>query len=336
MLTAAREDNCTSVEQLGKYEVYNDHNYREGGRTKEANSRMLTCRIGFKQNIGHLGKEIVATGVHGNCRTMRHLWPQALEAFWDRLARRINLYGVQILVGDFNMSLTQVCTKLRSRGILCDCIAWYPWMHQTERKSDQALGFDSCCIFYIGGTVQARLVWNIERIGELAAVADVMVHNEALDKFSRDSHPGQHWSHYKTQSKKVQTPESHLVVKLAGLLAPSAPQEQPHAIPRMECCIWAPTFLCVRLQKTQVTGARKKQLSEHSERGHSERPTQHNNPQSRGTPHNAHNRARTIAVAARPVVTPISTSGARRAGMVEHRSRGGTGHNGGNEAESSG
>ena len=32
---------------------------------------MLVCKIGFTQNIGHLGKEIVVCGVHGHNRTMK-------------------------------------------------------------------------------------------------------------------------------------------------------------------------------------------------------------------------------------------------------------------------
>ena len=63
-LIACRTDNTSSLECL-KYEVYGDHYYKEKGKNNMARSRLLICEVVFKQNIGHLGKEIVVCGVHG-------------------------------------------------------------------------------------------------------------------------------------------------------------------------------------------------------------------------------------------------------------------------------
>ena len=50
-----------------------------------------------------------------------------LKAFWDWLWERIERFKVQVLMGDFNMSLFRVIPELRSRGVVIDLGAWYPW-----------------------------------------------------------------------------------------------------------------------------------------------------------------------------------------------------------------
>ena len=136
VLIAARKDNTTFLECL-EYEVHHDNDYKEKGKTRKARSRMLVCRVGFKQNVGHLGKELAVCGVHGHNRTMKFEWPQALQDFWDRLAAKIHAHRFQFLAGDFNMSVTEVVKQLRSRGIQSDCIAWYPWQHMASELHGQ-------------------------------------------------------------------------------------------------------------------------------------------------------------------------------------------------------
>ena len=80
VLVAARTDTCDYLHVL-EHEVHEDHPYRENGKNKIARSRMLFCKVGFKQNIGHCGKEIVVCGVNGHNRTMKFEWPAALEEF---------------------------------------------------------------------------------------------------------------------------------------------------------------------------------------------------------------------------------------------------------------
>ena len=161
MLVAARTDTCTDLE-LPEYEVHDDHRYKEKGRENIARSRMLFCRAGFKQNIGHCGKEIVVCGVHGHNRTMKCEWHNVLEQFWTRLAEKVKLYDVKFLAGDFNMALTQVVPQLKQRGLDVNCCAWYPWRHKTTQTHNQHLGFDSCGI----STSEAR--WTPARRGACA------------------------------------------------------------------------------------------------------------------------------------------------------------------------
>ena len=102
VLIAARKDTCSFLEYLA-YTVNSDHPYRDNGKDKMATSRILTCKVGLKQNVGHLGKEVVVCGLHGYNKTMKLEWPEALDAFCNKLVKTIRLYGVQFLAGDFNM-----------------------------------------------------------------------------------------------------------------------------------------------------------------------------------------------------------------------------------------
>ena len=142
VLIAARKDNCTHVHLLD-YDLNHDCDYPEKGTVKPAFTRMLSCTVGFKQNVGHLGKSVNCMGVHGNCRTMKIMWRGIYDEFWDRLVAKIRKFDIDIMAGDFNMALTRVIPELRSRGLICDCIAWYPWVHRTRKVHEQPLGFDS-------------------------------------------------------------------------------------------------------------------------------------------------------------------------------------------------
>ena len=230
ILVAARCDNCTDLKLLD-YDVHLDHTYTQQRKKKMAKSRMLTCKVGFKQNVGHIGKSVTICGVHGNFKTMKLTWPQVYHQFWDRLASKIRDYDIEILAGDFNMSLTRVIPELRSRGIQCDCIAWYPWVHETERCHDQPLGFDSCGIFYIGGSVQATLKWGLYHLGTLTAGAAELTHS-GLDTYSGDRCPGQPWKCYRSFKEDEKEHEKDLGARLTELLTPSTPQADLDMIPK--------------------------------------------------------------------------------------------------------
>ena len=195
-----------------------------------ATTRTLICQVGFKQNVGHIGTDAVVCGVHGHSMTMRCQWPRALDEFWKRLADQIKKYGVQILAGDFNMSMTNVIPKLRSHGIQCDCIAWYPWVHKTYRHNGQPLGFDSCAIFYIGGNVQSQLHWGLQHLNTLTAVADTSNKDvfAQFDVYESKNPPGQIWDCYRTPVAPYV--QKDLSARLVDLLTPSNQQWELDAI----------------------------------------------------------------------------------------------------------
>ena len=247
LLIAARKDTTNGVLLLD-HDVYGDHAYTDKGKTKMATSRTLICEIGFKQNIGHLGTQIVVMGVHGHYRTMKVEWQAAWVAFWDRLASKIKQYEVQFLAGDLNMSFTEVVKQLGKRGIQIDCIAWYPWLHADEKCKDQSLGFDSCGIFYIGGQVQVSMPWSLAQLDVLTAVADEfqekyrlhLIHNDQqpppLDTYPGTNVPGQHWKCYRSKgtTAKETIRDKCLEDRLVELLKSTSTLAELQTIPRRE------------------------------------------------------------------------------------------------------
>ncbi len=232
VLIAARKSVTKSLEML-EYEVNPDHPYTKSGKQHTARSKMLTCKMTFKQSVGHIGHELVVCGVHGHCYTMKVQWPQIWKAFWDRLVAKIRKFGIKFLAGDFNMSLTDVTVQLRSRGVEVDCVAWYPWIHEAKSLNNQRLGMDSCGIFYIGGDMQSSLWWGTPY---LAADADTFPQVEQcippthmLDAYTDATFPGQHWSAYRSRGVAMnhKSPaRDGLDQRLTDLLTPSTTQAQ--------------------------------------------------------------------------------------------------------------
>ena len=123
----------------------------------------MVCTFTWKQNIGHLGKEIVVCGVHGHHKTMKMEFPTAVyDDWWNKLAHLIRDYKVNFLAGDFNMSLTEVVRQLKKRGLRIDTCSWYPWLHGSKHKRNICLGIASCVVFYIGGDVKREMPWAFE------------------------------------------------------------------------------------------------------------------------------------------------------------------------------
>ena len=54
------------------------------------------------------------------------LGPHKLKKYWGWLSDKIQLFEVQVLMGDFNMSLFRVIPELRSREAVIELGAWYP------------------------------------------------------------------------------------------------------------------------------------------------------------------------------------------------------------------
>ena len=213
VLIAARKDNTISLENL-EYIVHDDHRYSEDGKDKMARTRILICRVEFKQNVGHLGKSVVVAGVHGHYRTMKMKWPKVWSEVFDLLARKMQQWDVRFLAGDFNMSLTEVPKQLRSRGIQCDCVAWYPYMHDLGGLG-RDLGFDSCGIFYIGGAVKIKQPWSFDKIDALSSVEGNPM---KLDVYQGENTPGKDWHSYRSPALDGKKEEKNLRQRLHDLL----------------------------------------------------------------------------------------------------------------------
>ena len=75
---------------------------------------------------------------------------------------------MRILAGDFNKSFSIVVKELRSRGVLCEMVAWYPWY------ANGAPCWDSCGIYVVGMPVRPT------RIVELCHYIQDVDSNEKL------------------------------------------------------------------------------------------------------------------------------------------------------------
>ena len=118
----------------------------------------MVCTFTWKQNIGHLGKDIVVCGVHGHHKTMKMECPSAVyDDWWNKFAHLIRDHKVKFLAGDFNMSLTQVVPQLKQSNLKVDTCIWYPWLYETKDSNGICLGMDSCAIFYVGGDVKCQM-----------------------------------------------------------------------------------------------------------------------------------------------------------------------------------
>ena len=108
-----------------------DHGETKRSKTSRvrgiAYSRSIIAKVTLPHNVGFLGREHVAMVVHmHNELANLILGPDKLEAFWDWLWEKIDRFKVQVLMGDFNMSLFRVIPELRSRGVVIDLGARYP------------------------------------------------------------------------------------------------------------------------------------------------------------------------------------------------------------------
>ena len=249
VLIAARMDNTTYLECL-LHEINADHEYTQKGKRKMARTRMMVCKTGFKQNIGHLGKDIVVMGVHGHFNTMKKMWAEVWIAFWDRLAKYVRTFGCHFLAGDFNMSLTEVPKQLRSRGIECNCVAWYPWAQEgavpdlevgknmLEMAEKQRLGFDSCGIFYLQRVAEITTPWSLNHLDVLTAVAGSRP--TGLDAYHGQNTPGKHWICYRSHKHKEKQEHKNLEARLTDLLTLSITREELDSIPKREGSLYCP------------------------------------------------------------------------------------------------
>jgi hypothetical protein len=243
VLIASRKDVTTGLESLW-YECYEDHPYRDSGKNKMARSRTIGARVCFKQNIGHLGREFNVAGAHGNCHTMKKEWPGPWKEFWDRLALRLVTHDIKFLAGDFNMSLTEVPKQLRSRGLRCDCCAWYPWQWLEDCplevpviNTTQRLGIDSCGIFYIGGAVFVDIPWGVPEIPILTAVAG---NHPLLDNWEGANVPGQQWHCYRSRCYKEVAKDKNLEARLVDLLTQTTSRDELDSIPKRKGSLYCP------------------------------------------------------------------------------------------------
>ena len=175
------------------------------------------------------------------------------EHWWKKLAEKVQSFKVQFLVGDFNMSLTQVVPRLRKQGLQIDCCSWYPWLHTEKKEHGSALGMDSCAIFYIGGNVSCDMPWQIDCLPDLLQKAagpqsrrdeegHMGTEGRWLDTYSGNNVPGQMWNCYKSK-RNEKSGQCTLKEKLEDLLRPSTTKNQLGELTKAKEKNMLPAFL---------------------------------------------------------------------------------------------
>ena len=174
------------------------HPYKDHGKQKVANARVLMCEIWFKQRIQHIGSSLGVAVVHLHYHIAKmSAGAIVYKQFWDRLAADLIRNNIKFLSGDFNMALTRVVPELRSRGVLADLCAWYPYWNNGGLEK---FHMDSCGIFVIGGNAEVNPTWSEESMHMFKCPRSAPMRLPTFD----GPHPGQSWVSYHPKGQSLE------------------------------------------------------------------------------------------------------------------------------------
>ena len=110
--------------QHGTYTV------KGGSETMRAYSEVLLADVYTDQSISCIGTSHQAMVVRMHRNFACDKWPTSeVTIFWDKLASTLKLTSgtTAVLMGDFGKMVLKVVPELRSRGVVIDLAAWYPF-----------------------------------------------------------------------------------------------------------------------------------------------------------------------------------------------------------------
>ena len=103
----------------------------------KAYTRTLLAKIMLKQSVGYMGKElrVVVVHFHFQVANKNKGFRRNNDEFWPWLADKLKQHNIQVLMGDFNMSLFKVVPELhgtsayiggecRQRGVQVQLSKW--------------------------------------------------------------------------------------------------------------------------------------------------------------------------------------------------------------------
>ena len=103
------------------------------------------------------------------------------KELWPWLAGKIIKFEVDIMMGDFNMSLFKVVPELRSRGVEIDVVAWYPW-----KAPDGTPMADSCGIYVVKRPGAHKLHMGLERLHDKSCEGILWTQKSGVDDHGMD------------------------------------------------------------------------------------------------------------------------------------------------------
>ena len=111
---------------------------------KRCYRRCMVGKATLDKTVDHFNNEITIKCIHMHNVLANGIWKSKLVEFWDWCYCLIAKHEVNVLLGDFNMSLFRVIPELRQRNVVIDLAAWHPW-----QTSVGLMCADSCGIFFI-------------------------------------------------------------------------------------------------------------------------------------------------------------------------------------------
>ena len=157
LLVASRTNHTRSITRI-QWRRRVDGEYKDkGGHFKQAITRVLVAHVAFHKPVaGHSSFTICNVHFHHLAAKKARGMADTHNRFWQELAALIRDCGVQVLAGDFNMSLFCVVPQLRQQGIIVNTAAWFPWV----KVSTDKVHLDSCGVFVIGGVTSIKQLCN--------------------------------------------------------------------------------------------------------------------------------------------------------------------------------
>ena len=118
----------------------------------------MIARVTLEHSAGALGNEhvVMVNHVHNTIANLS-VGSTKLQAHLYWLADNIQKYKVQVIMGDYNMACFHAVSVFRSRGIVVDVGAWYPF------KSVQGVPMsDSCVVLFVNLPAEYRLYHGLD------------------------------------------------------------------------------------------------------------------------------------------------------------------------------
>ena len=169
--------------------------YKKKKKDVDAYTRVLVAKVSLDHSVAFIGHEHNVMVVHLHHHLANNKWPQRLRDFWPWLTNKLRQHDVKVLMGDFNMALFRVIPELRSRGVVIDLAAWFPW----KALEDGEAMADSCGIFFLNAPGEYKLHRALEDLhdtddrGILSDVHDAghVHYADYYDRIPKQAGPGQ-------------------------------------------------------------------------------------------------------------------------------------------------
>ena len=144
-LLGCRTTCCSGLEKLHWHRKFEGTYKSKTKKDMKAYTRLLVAKVFLKTNVGGIGRElrVAVCHLHFQVANNNKGFKTKHKEFWPLLAKEMKYHEVQVLMGDFNMSLFKVVPELRSHGIQATLISWFPWR---TAESGEVMA-DSCGIF---------------------------------------------------------------------------------------------------------------------------------------------------------------------------------------------